>query len=283
MKNKTLVSLSRGVVRVALLLFVTGIAAWILPALARMATDEPGRYPFVYYSSLLKELCMIDYGEEEFPLTTLSGKRYTEAECDSLLPLLNYRQLLSDGKMPDSIDGVEISPPLLRSKSVIFRYSPRVTRSPGPRLHVLFESMPRRVGIEMPGDMFRLVDRIEFIDCETNRVDGTKSARFQQAMERRGFRFPARQVSGNPNPRKSYDEGYFVLDATGRLFHLKMVNGKPYVRDTRVDEQVEVAAFSVIEPADKRFYGILFGARGEVYILEARDGLSSLEARYPAV
>jgi hypothetical protein len=258
--------------RVILLLFITGIAAWALPALVKKATRVPEHYPFMYYSSLLRELCVIDYSDDETPLSTLSGKKFSEAECDSLLPLLNFRQLMADGKLPETIEGIEITPPLLRSKSVVFRYNPEVTRSPATRLHVLFESMPRRVGIEMPDDVFRLGERVEFIDCKTNRVNEEKSARFQQALERRGYRFPARWSSGNPNPRKAYDEGYFSLDAAGHLFHLKMVNGKPYVRDTRVDEQVEVAAFSMFEATDKRFYGFLFGKQGDAYILEARDG-----------
>jgi hypothetical protein len=259
-------------IHIILLLFITCVAAWALPALVKKATRVPERYPFIYYSSLLRELCIIDYGDDETPLSTLSGEKFSEAQFDSLLPLLNFRQLMADGHLPDSIDGIEITPPLLRSKSVVFRHNPVDTRTPRPRLHVLFESMPRRVGIEMPGDVFRLEDRLEFIDCETNRVDVEKSTRFQQALERRGYRFPARWSSGNPNPRKAYDEGYFSLDASGRLFHLKMVNGKPYVRDTRVSERVEVDAFSVFEAADKRFYGFLFGKQGDIYILEARDG-----------
>ncbi|MDR2130124.1 MAG: DUF4857 domain-containing protein [Odoribacteraceae bacterium] len=259
-------------IHVLLLLFITGIAAWALPALSREATHLPGRYPFIYYSSLLKELCIIDYGDEETPLTTLSGQKYTEAECDSLLPLLNFRQLMSDGKLPDTIDGIEITPPLLRSKSMIFRYNPIAMRSPRLGLHILYESMPRRVGIEMPGDLFRLEKRIEFIHCETNRIDHEKSARFQHALDRRGYRFPARWSSGNPNPRKAYDEGYFSLDHAGHLFHIKMVNGRPYVRDTRVHEHLDPLAFSMLEVSDKRFYGFLFGKAGDVYILEARDG-----------
>ncbi|MDR0544332.1 MAG: DUF4857 domain-containing protein [Odoribacteraceae bacterium] len=255
-----------------LLLLATALMAWLLPLLARQSTAAPERYPFVYYSSLLRELCIIDYSDDEMPLATLSGKRFSEAECDSLLPLFNFRQLLADGKLPDAVDGVEITPPLLRSKTIIFRHNPADFASPPRRLHVLFESMPRRLGLEMPPDVFRLQENIEFIDCESNRVNAEKSARFQQAFARAGYRFPARWTTGNPSPRKAYDEGYFSLDAAGKLFHLKMVNGKPHVRDTRADAVAEIAHFAPFEPADKRFYGFIFGRRGDLYILEARDG-----------
>ncbi|MDR1273290.1 MAG: DUF4857 domain-containing protein [Odoribacteraceae bacterium] len=264
--------MKKRITRVILLLLATALAAWALPALVKKATRSPERYPFIYYSSLLKELCVIDYSDDDTPLSDLSGKKYTTAQFDSLLPLLNFRQLMADGRLPDSIDGHAVTPPVLRAASFVFRHYPATVRGPRPALHVLFESMPRRVGLEMPGDVFRLDDKIEFIDCETNRVNGEKSARFQQTLEKRGYRFPARWNAGNPNPRKAYDEGYFSLDADGRLFHLKMVNGKPYARDTRASETVDVAAFSVLEVANKRFYGFLFGKQGEVYILEERDG-----------
>jgi hypothetical protein len=221
---------------------------------------------------MLKELCVVDYGDDYFPLSDMEGRRYSTAEFDSLMPLLNFRQLMADGRLPERIDGHEVTPPVLRAASFVFRRNPVDARAPGPRLHVLFESMPRRLGIEMPDDVFRLGERIEFIDCETNRVDEGKSDLFQQALERRGYRFPARWSAGNPNPRKAYDEGYFSLDAEGRLFHLKMVNGRPYVKDTRVSETVEVEAFSMLEVASKRFYGFLFGKGGEVFMLEALDG-----------
>ncbi|MDR1414328.1 MAG: DUF4857 domain-containing protein [Odoribacteraceae bacterium] len=258
--------------KLLLALLVTALAAWVLPALVQKATRSPERYPFIYYSSLLRELCVIDYGDDDEPLQDLAGKRYTTAQFDSLLPLLNYRQLMADGHLPDSIDGIAITPPVLHAASFVFRRYPAESDAPPPVLHVLFESMPRRVGIEMPGDVFRLDDKIEFIDCRDNRVNEEKSARFQQMLERRDYHFPARWNAGNPNPRKAYDEGYFSLDADGRLFHIKMVNGRPYVRDTRASETVDIAAFSVLEVASKRFYGFLFGGQGEVYILEANDG-----------
>ncbi|NDV68500.1 DUF4857 domain-containing protein [Dysgonomonas sp. 25] len=255
-----------------ILLFVTFVGLWIIPSLVRKATYSPDVYPFVYQSSILKELVFIDYKDKQTPLTDRQGNKYTTAQFDSLMPLLNYRQLMSDGRLPDSLGGYELTPPLLRSKSVMFSYRPNHVQTPNVGLYILFESMPKRVGLEMPEDVFRLQDKIEFIHTETNTVDTKKSETFQRALEKEGFAFPAQWAIGNPTTMKPYDEGYFILDANGQLYHLKMVNGRPYVRNTHASDGIDIAHFSILEVSDKRFYGFLFSRSGELYILEANEG-----------
>ncbi len=44
-----------------ILLFITLIGLWGVPALVKKATVSKDAYPFAYYSSILKELCFIDY------------------------------------------------------------------------------------------------------------------------------------------------------------------------------------------------------------------------------
>ena len=255
-----------------ILIFITLVGMWVIPSFVKKATDSPDNYPFVYYSSVLKELGIVDYKDKKTPLSDLKGNQYTTAQFDSLMPLLNYRQLMSDGRLPDSIGGVEITPPLLRAKSVVFKYAPKERLTPDKGLYILFESMPKRVGLEMPDDVFRLKNGIEFIDAKTNTVNKEKSDLFAKAFEKAGFGFPAQWSIGNPNPRKPYDEGYFSLDAKGGFYHIKMVNNRPYVRDTRIGEKIDVAWFSMYEAADKRFYGFLLDKEGNFYIVEGGDG-----------
>ncbi|MDL2222794.1 DUF4857 domain-containing protein [Bacteroidales bacterium OttesenSCG-928-M11] len=255
-----------------ILLFFTLVGLWIIPSLVKKSTITPDDYPFVYYSSLMEDFAIFDYSNKEKPMSDLKGNYYTTEQSDSLLPLFSYRQLMSDGKLPDSLAGYELTPQLIRSKSVVFRYSPRSIKTPTIDLHFLFESMPKRVGLEVPSDVFRLTDCIEFIDDDSNEINQEKSLVFQKELNKRGFTFPAQWSSGNPNPRKAYDEGYFSLDADGKLFHIKMVNGRPFVRDTKIGEDIDITYFSMLEVSDKRFYGFLFDTSGFVYILESIDG-----------
>lgn len=265
MKNQTKIYL-------IILLIATFCGFWGIPELVKMSTHSPQKYPFVYYSSQLKELCFIDYSDKAYPMRDMSGNRYTLEQSDSLLPLFNYRQLMADGRMPASIEGYEMTMPLLRSKTVVKRISPEVFDTPEPGLYIMYEAMPKRVAKETPKDVFRFTDRIEFIDLASNGIDRKKSDAFQQELLKRGFAFPAQWIAGNMNPIKAYDEGYFSLDARGQLFHLKMVNGRPYVRDTHIGKTMEVHYFTMMEVGDKRFYGFLFDKSGHVSILEAGEG-----------
>ena len=255
-----------------ILLTATLLGMWLLPVLTKKLTYKPDNYPFVYYSSLLEELCLFNYSDKQTPMRDTKGNTYTTAQTDSLLPLLNYRQLMNDNRLPDSIKGVEINPRIIRLRSFSFRFDPTNIQTPSAGLHILFESMPQRVGLTMPDDVFRMKDRIEFIDAESNTSNKEKNDKFQKELEKNNYAFPSQWLAGNPNPRKAYDEGYFCLDAEGKFFHLKMVNNRPYVRDTRISEKIDVAHFSMLEVPDKRFYGFLFSKQGDMYIIENEAG-----------
>lgn len=255
-----------------ILILITSIGLWGIPLLVKKATFTPDAYPFVYYSSVLDKIALIDYKNKEFPMTDLDGKKYTTAEFDTLMPLLNFRQLMSDGRLPDSLKGVEITPQIIRSKNVVYRYLPKSVATPTVDLYFLFESMPKRVGLTMPNDAFRIKNGIEFVDMETNTINREKSERFGKELTKRGYQYPTQWAIGNPNTRKPYDEGYFCLDAKGDLFHIKMVNGRPFVRDTEAGKQIDIASFAIQEVADKRYYGYLFSKQGDIYILESNEG-----------
>lgn len=244
---------------------------WAIPALVNKATYNSDQYPFAYYSTILKDIGLIDYKNKKFPMEDLKGNKYNTAQFDSLMPMLNYRQLMTDGKLPDSINEQKITPQLLRSKSVVYKYKPSDINTPVNGLYILLETMPKRVGLEIPNDVFRLKNNIEFIDAQTNTLEIEKSRLFQQALDKEGFQYPAQWLIGNPNPRKPYDEGYFVLDANNQLFHMKMVNNRPYIKNTKIGEKIQASYFSMLEVADKRFYGFLFSKQGELFIIE-NDG-----------
>lgn len=159
--------------------------------------------------------------------------------------------------------------PEIRQKSFVFRYNCDEISTPGIGLYVMYEALPRRLNLESPDDVFRMKDKIEFIDVATNRVNRGKSDRFMDELTKRGYTFPAQWTQGILTSRKPYDEGYFTLDAEGKLFHMKMVNGRPFIRDTKIGDKIDVSHFSMLPVTDKRFYGFVFDTEGKMYILEA--------------
>lgn len=255
-----------------ILAFTTLVAWWVIPSLVEKMTDDSRSYPLMYYSARLKELCLIDFRNNKGTFQDAKGNVYPRARYDSLLPLLNARQLMLDGALPDSIDGHAIDMKELRTRQVSFRYRPVDKVSPQPPMGVLFEAMPKRGKLSLPGDFFNLEDKIIFVNAETNVTDKEKSDRFNRELEKKGFVFPARAFWGNPSTRKPYEEGYFCLDAKGQLFHLKMVNGRPFVKNTEIGNSLDIRWFVMSEVMDKRYYGFVFGAKGKVGIIEAGEG-----------
>jgi len=263
----------KNLIYVLVVLFVTLIGLWAVPALVKTATYSKSQYPFGYYSEVTKKFLFKELDtKRKDRLHDDEGKVFSDKEYDQSLPLFNYRQLMLNGEMPDSIDSIKLDPALLRVKQMNFRYLPKFKNTPDVGLYIMYESLPVKGKLESPGDLFRLKDKIEFIDAESNTVNKEKSDKFQDALVKAGYTFPAQWTSGDLNIRKPYDEGYFSLDAKGQLFHIKMVNGRPFVRNTNLDPQIEPAFFSMTEPADKRYYGFIFDKKGFSYILEENSG-----------
>ncbi len=242
--------------------------SFTLPLLWEVSTDKAIRYPFTYYSSIKNSFCYKTIDEKSTELKDMLGNVYTEKEFDSILPMFYYRQLATDGRLPDSLHNVEISIQKIRQHSFYFNYRPRDKFSPHIDLFPLFESMSGKVNIEMPGDVFRMTkERIEFIDPETNQVKIDKSNSFSKLFSQFGYKGPARIVAGNPSTRKAYDEGYLIVDQNNGLFHLKMVNAKPFIKKIDVPSGIDICHISTTEFADKRFYGFLYDKLGEVYFI----------------
>ena len=244
------------------------LLSWIIPSLVELSLDSSFRYPFTYYSSVVNQFCYFDQEDDNVRGRDMSGRTYTDAEFDRVLPMFYYRQLAMENALPDSIQGVPVDLHTIARNNFFFWYKPKDKNTPVIALYPMFESCSGKVDLENPSDMFRLKENIEFIDMATNRVDEQKSARFQQALEKAGFAFPAQWVAGIPTSQKSYDEGYFALDSEGHLFHVKMTNGKPFVKDTKVRD---ISCMLPMEIENRSLYGFLFDTHHTLYYLST-DG-----------
>lgn len=252
--------------------FTVLIAWWMIPSLVKKMTDAPSGYPLMYYSARIKDLCIIDFRNTKDSFRDAHGHVYPRSQYDSLLPILNARQLVMNGMMPDSIDGHAMDMKEIRVKQVMFRYRPVDMQTTQFPMGVLFEAMPKRGKLSLPGDYFRLTDHIVFIDAASNAINEEKSNRFNEELTKKGFVFPAKAYWGNPSTRKAYEEGYFCLDSEGGLFHMKMVNGRPFVKNTHISDSLQIRWFVMNEATDKRHYGFVFGTQGEAGIIEEQDG-----------
>jgi hypothetical protein len=248
------------------LIFISIVtSAVILPKLYWLAFEKPLKVPFVMYSCTDNDFMI--FNTEQNTQTDSRGNTYSREEYEQKLPLFYAKQLLVSGTMPDSINGVAIDMFDLSKAKSNFTYNPRFMNSPASELNPLYESESGRVSIEIAEDYFRINWRIEFINASTNQINEEKSQIFSAALYRKGFDFPAKSISGLVTRIKSCDEGYFIVDSSDQLFHLKMTEGKPYVRKIEIPKDLRFKFISCVDFKDKKYYAYLFSDKNEIYIL----------------
>jgi hypothetical protein len=146
----------------------------------------------------------------------------------------------------------------------------------------MLESMSGRVDLELPDDAFRITSEgMEFVEMETNTIDPDKSARFTQMMKQKGFQFPATYLSGNPTDRKEYDEGYVMLDAAKKLFHVKQTVGRPYVRAIALPEDMTPKHLFITEFPSRKWLCFLTDTDGYLWVVE-RDSYAVRRTEIPS-
>ncbi|MCQ2216130.1 MAG: DUF4857 domain-containing protein [Bacteroidales bacterium] len=203
---------------------------------------------------------------------------FSREEADSLLPFFYIRQLITDNRFPDSICGRAFTPHEVNNTNFTFYSNPNLINANTVKLYPLLESQSKRVDLVMPSDVFRTTDDgIEFIDMESNSIEAEKSAKFTKVMLDKGFSFPAKQLSGNPSTRKEYDEGYLVLDSENKLFHLKQVVGRPYVRSIDIPLDIEISNVFITEFRSRRILGLLCDSQHKVYVLNSDYSISLVD------
>jgi hypothetical protein len=224
--------------------------------------------PNVNYSIIDSSFVISRYVDGQFVYSNTKLDTFSRSDMEEKLPLYYYMQLVSDNKLPEEIHGVPIEINTIKRNRIFMRIRPNQLDMPQIQLFPLFESQSDRVNLEMPTDYFRIVERMEFIESSTNKINEEKSSLFTEALKEAGFSFPARKIFGNPTTRKAFDEGYFVVDKVGKLFHLKMVKGQPYVRDTKFPEDIEIHHIIVNENSLNEFYGLLISKSSDLIILQ---------------
>lgn len=252
--------------KIFLIISIAVLAAWQIPWLIGYFDTKTDRTPFTLYSCVTGDFAILKHDGDDFTYTDRKGNIYTERQFDSILPLFYARQLFSEGRFPDTLDSKPIVFKEALEKSFFFTSRPSDINRSVPGIYFLLESESGRVDLEMPSDAFRINGRgIEFIDMETNSTDTAKSRIFTQAMSECGFVFPAKCVSGNPTPKKEYDEGYILADLEGSLFHLKMTKGKPYIRKIRLPDAVIAEHAFITEFGDRSMIALFTDSENRFY------------------
>lgn len=247
------------------------LLAWLLPWLYALCTAEPKSTPFTLYSCVVDDFASLTVDDDgRIIYFDRKGHHYNDAQFDSILPMFYYRQLLSEGRMPDTLRGVAIDADKIQHNNFNVRLSPLDINKTLPKLYMMLESMPKRVDLEEPVEAFRsTAEGLEFIDMESNTLNAARSREFTDVMKRKGFVFPIGRIHGNPTTMKGYDEGYVMIDSRGALFHVKQISGKPYVRAVSLPDSVKVEQLMITEFPNRRTLAYIFTADNRLAILDA--------------
>jgi hypothetical protein len=252
------------------ILIVIGIlvASLAIPQLYWTMFEKVPVTTTVFYSCTLKDFIILG-SEKTGPGGRMDpkGNKYTTAEYEKSMPLMFFRQLMADGNMPDSINGVKMEAAFINRANSFFRFTPKKMLSPMPTLYPMLESESGKVNLVMPDDYFRIGSRMEFILAKTNEINEEKSVLFTNALKEKGFAFPAKIISGIPTTRKSKDEGYFVTDSEESLFHIKMKKGKPFVAKIETPENLGIVYIECVDLRTNEFYCYLFTRSNGIYVV----------------
>ncbi|MGL6180464.1 MAG: DUF4857 domain-containing protein [Tannerellaceae bacterium] len=251
-----------------LIIVATLLLSWFMPWLCGYLFDKPQKYPFAMYSSVVDDFAYTDFENGNMVYKDRSDNRYTQKQYDSILPFFYYRQLIADNRLPATVKGKAITTGTIQRENFVFRHSPADVNKTGVDLYPLLESRSGRVDLKMPEDYFRITDKIYFVNAETNCLDNEKSELYTEALRKKDFGFPAKGIFGNPTTKKDYDEGYFVIDNNDKLFHLKMVCGRPFVRPVSLNNIVPTQLY-VTEFRNKQSFAFMCTAENDFYVLAA--------------
>lgn len=255
------------------------VLAWVLPSLYELVSPRTDKTPFVVYSCLDSTFIKMEVQDKQVHYTDFRGQEWSKSEADSLLPLFSFRQLVAEGRLPDSLYGVALNPKLIQQNAFHFKTSPKQLNKPAVGLYTMLESASGRVDLQLPPDVFRLTkDGLEFIDCETNKVNKAKSLSFSRELTKHGFTFPVQLIWGNGTTRKDYDNGFLLTDSNNRLFQLKMVQGTPWVREI-TNEKLKIKNYIqvfTLEPANRKLIGLVVDDAYQLYAVRCTGELAHI-------
>ena len=202
-------------------------------------------------------------------LRPTSGACRVLGEDSHNLPFIYYKNMELWGKLPLIIDGHVFDKQTIKKNRQVFELKPRMIADRTPRIQVfpLFESKPGVTRLRFPEDAFRMTDRMEFINVDTNTVDEKMTGQFTQALQQAKFLFPAKLVAGKVSILKPFDEGFFIVDAGGDLFQIKRAKGQPVIVKITIPAGINIRSIKISENKKKEIYGILLSQKGDLYLI----------------
>jgi hypothetical protein len=227
--------------------------------------------PLLFYSPLLKQFIFQEsLGNHQFNYMDEDGTIYSRPEFEDQLPFLYYRNLERRNLLPISIDGQLFDTQDIAKDRQGLEIKARHLRGhfPQMQLYPLFNNDPEVAMMSFPVELFRFTDRaMEFVNADDNRIDLNLTDLFTKVLKEKGFVFPAKVIGGKPTNLKPFDDGYFILDSVGQVFHVKQVMNRPEVIKTPIDPKLDILDIVISENERREFHGVIITRQGRVFLI----------------
>ena len=257
--------------RIALSLVVLVILAIALPRLYDLVFGVDVSRTHLFYSPVDKTFVFREHhGNHDFVYADEGGKTFDRKTFETKIPFIYYKNMDIWGLLPLTIDGKTYDRKAMRDSRHVLELKPRelADRKPEIPVYPLIESNPGRARLTFPEDVFRMTDTgMEFVNVDTNEVDPDLTARYTSALVSAGAQFPIRLVAGKATILKPFDEGYFLVDAAGAVFHMKRIDGVPSVIRTPIPADLDIRHIKVSENARRLHYGLVLAGDGRIFLL----------------
>jgi len=261
----------RPITRFSLVLLTVLALAYLLPAAFDTVFPRHRTNPLLLYSPVLNQFIYQEsLGNHQFHYQDETGQTYSRSEFEQQLPFLYYRTLELKGLLPPSIGGQTFDAESIKAERQAVTIHSRRLKGHFPllELYPLFNNDPQVAVMPFPEDVFRFTDQaMEFINADHNRIDQELTETFTEALRAVGFVFPATVIGGNPTNLKPFDDGYFIRDSSGHVFHVRRVLNQPEVLKTPIDPDLDILDIIVSEHRRRELHGTIITTSGEVYLI----------------
>jgi len=251
--------------RYSIILIIVIISAIHLPKYYNKMVDKYTGGPKINFSPILNDFVYFQHENGHMKFSDMKGTSYSRKEYEKLLPFTFYRDLSKWGVLPETIQGLPIDIQTIHHNSTRYRLKSSALDLPEIKLYPLFESQSDFANLTLPSDVFRITDKIEFIDAKSNKVDKEKSEKFNTLFIEKKFAFPAKLIAGNPTTRKPFDEGYFIVDNNNNVFHLKKIKGEAFLFKTSIPTGIKIRKILFQETVMENIYGFILSDDNDIY------------------
>lgn len=227
--------------------------------------------PLLFFSPLSEKFIYREsLGGHRFNYLDEDGNRYDRQGFEAQLPFLYYKNLEKKKLLPVVIEGRRFDKQVIKAGKQGLEIKSRHLDGHHQQigLYPLFNNDPKVAIMPFPEDVFRFTAKgMEFINADYNHIDQELSATFTKALQEKGFVFPATVIGGKTTNLKPFDEGYFVRDNIGQVFHLKRILNQPAVTKTSIDPSLDIQDIIISENRRREFYGVIITRLGDLYLL----------------